>query len=200
MKPLLLILAFLPICATAAETVSIDKVVLNTEKEGLVLLDQGYIGSITYAEGSYLVDERDKKKFEFTHACLNDRGIGNHSPKAQTIVVGTESGDKRVSFRSPAIHVQKIPTLKELMAFKAIASFEKVFGSFRGFTDGSRSGEVMHSSVGWSGFTPMKDGSIRIVSVFLWTVNRGKGWEIEHKRIGEGIFTPTGRSSRLESQ
>ncbi len=200
MKTLLLILVSFPIFVTAAETVALDKVVTNTQREGLVLLEQGYMGSFTFAEGSFLVDERDKKKFEFTHACMNDRGIGGRSPKAQTIVVGIDSGDNQLSCRAPAIYVKKIPALKELMSFETIADFEKVFGSFCGITDGWGSEAEMHSSVGWLGFTPMEDGSIRVISVFLWTVNRGKGWEIDHRRIGEGTFKPTGKPPVLEPQ
>ena len=201
MKIIPLLILSLSIYAKAAETVTIDKVATNTQREGrLVLLDQGYIGSFTFTEGSYLVDERDKKKFEFTHANLNDRGLGNRFPKAQSIVVGIDSSDNRISYRSEATYAKKIPSLKDLMAFKTVADFEKVFGSFRGMTDCWGSLEEMHSSVGWMGFSLMDDGSIRVVDVFLWTVNRGKGWEIDHRRIGDGIFKPTGRIPRLEPQ
>lgn len=182
-------LLILSCSAPAAESLSVADVIHNVTKDGVIPLDQGYRGSFVFAEGSYLVDEQDRKSLEFTHAFLNDTGVGDKAPKAQAIAVGLKGGGTMY----PAIHLEKIPAIKDLMALGEIGDFEKIFGPFRGLATGEAGEKESYSSLDWKGFIRAEDGSLRVVSVFLWTVNRGEGWRIQYRQIGEGLFKPTGK-------
>ena len=146
-----------------------------------------------------MIPDGEPKSSEFTHARLNDQGIGTRHPKKQTIVIGYGTRKKNIPYSSPSTYIKKIPSAADLMKLKNIADFEKIFGPFRRMTDAWGSKNEMHSPQGWMGFTTSSDGSIRVVSVFLWTVNKGKGYQIEHRKISAGIFKPTGKPPKLES-
>ena len=203
MKPALLTLTLvLAQTVFAADGVAtIQELVSNTNRFGVVLLDQGYRG-----EDTKVYDEVPGWKHdgvaEFTHAWFNERGVGNRSAPTPGIAIGIsrngESGQPVRRFRAIATYRETIPSFEELKRMPAIKDFERAFGPFRGITDGWGSPGERHSSLNWLAFTPSSVGSIRVVSVFLHTVDRGNGWEIERRDISEGMFRATGHAPRME--
>jgi hypothetical protein len=191
-------------CFAVEEVATLQELVANTKRSGHVLLDQGYRGEFTKVFDEVPTPGDKDGPIEFTHAWLNHKGIGERSEAAQTIAIGMvgkqEKGREARWFRSFATYREVIPEFEDLKNMRAIKDFESVFGAFRGMTDGWGSPGEMHSSVGWMAFTLLKQGSIRVVGVFLHTVNKGSGWEIEKRDIREGVFRPTGHPPQMETR
>jgi hypothetical protein len=180
------------------DRISLSNVVTNTQKNGSFPLVQGFSGSFSFTKDSYLVNIADHEKFEFTHALLNTQGTGSNFPKAQALIVCLDNGKDDLTYIKEALYIDNIPSSKQMMGFNTILDFKKIFGDYRGYKSGWSFIDGEHTSMHWIGFTRMKDGTIRVVTVFLWIVNKGDGWEIDNRRVGEGIFKPTREIPILE--
>jgi hypothetical protein len=202
MKLALLITLLAQIGHTSDAVVTLRELITNSSRSGTYLLNQGYRGKFTKIYEEVPTPGQKNKATEFTHALFNDRGVGNRSPAAPTLAIGVSwkqaDGRPVLGSRAHATYQKTIPDFGELKTTRNIKDFQNIFGAFRGITDGWGSREEMHSSLGWLAFTIQKDGSIRVVHVFLHTVDNGNGWEIWKRDIKEGIFRPTGRPPKPE--
>lgn len=205
MKSLLLILATLFSSQSyGQDALTIRQVVANKGREGIHLLDQGYRGEFTkrFNEDGRDVGP-DSEPFEYTHASFptsKHPSISDDDLPINEIVVGLQerASTGGFAYRAPTVAVDKMPAFDELKKLRDISDYEKVFGKFRGFTDGWGMNGEWHSSQGWMGFTPLESGDIRVVSVFLHTENKGDGWKISTRRVREGLFKPTRTPPVLE--
>ena len=107
-------------------------------------------------------------------------------------------------FTSPTIFIPNLPTTDILKTYRTLDQFKNVFGEFRGLTDGWGMPAEMHSSLGWLGFEVTQTNSLRVVSVFLFTVGKRQTakqeyvWTIDGISIKEGIFKSTGHKPKME--
>lgn len=183
---------------------TLPQVVANKDLVGVHLLDQGYRGEFTKRfdeDGRELGPE--SMPFEYTHASFPTAkypGVTAGDLPINEIVVGQEepASTGGFAYRAPTVAVAEMPAFDELKKLKDISDYEEIFGKYRGFTDGWGMNGEWHSSQGWMGFTPLEDGNIRVVEVFLHTENKGDGWKISIRRIYEGVFKPTRKPPVLE--
>jgi hypothetical protein len=132
---------------------------------------------------------------EFSHVHFGDRGIGQRTSPVLSIVIGQPGLS---SYTLPAVRLRAIPSIEQLKAFQRIEDFERVFGEFRGMTDAWGGGGEIHSGLYWTGFTTQRDGSLRVVSVFLHTLISADPVRIEGAHFCEGVVTPTGKPPQPE--
>jgi hypothetical protein len=202
MKVALLITLLAQIGLAADPVVTLRELITNSTRSGTFLLNQGYRGKYTKIYEEVPTPGEKNEAIEFTHALFNDGGLGKRSVAAPTLAIGVSwkqaDGRPVQGSRAHAAYKETIPEFGELKTMRNIKDFQNVFGTFRGITDGWGSHAEMHSSLGWMAFTLRKDGSIRVVHVFLHTVDYGSGWEIWKRDIKEGIFRPTGRPPKPE--
>ncbi len=202
---LALVSIILPVAQITFATVggaTLNELLTNTNRTGTTLLDQGYRGEFTQVYEEVPSPGEEHRPMEFTHAWFNESGIGKRAPAAPAIAIGIpgRGGNEGAAkfLRSLTSYREAIPAFGDLKTMGRVKDFEKVFGPSRGITDRwGRPGE-MQSSLSWMLFSLRKDGSIRVVDVFLHTVDKGNGWEIWKRDIKEGVFRPTGRAPKLE--
>ena len=200
----LVLVGFLSSQSFAQDVLTLTQVLANKDREGVHPLNQGYRGEFTKR---FNEDNRelgpDSKPFEYTHVLFptsEHRDTSDDDLPATELVVGQKElgSNGGFAFRAPTVFVAKMPSFDELKRLQDISDYEAVFGKFRGFTDDWGSDGEWHSSLGWMGFTPLKNGDIRVISVFLHTENKGDGWKISIRRIREGLFKSTKKPPVLE--
>ena len=173
-------------------------------------------GSSARDDGKYLLPHRFEGKFsrqfsdlaevrlpfadaeyEFTHVEFLTRFDDDGNARQRVWVSGQRMGagiTPQSSSASLGCFRQSIPEFEELKSLKSIQDFELKLGQLGDAIGAWGSDHVLHSSKHWRGYMVDDDGNLRGVQVFLHTVNYGKGWEIEHRHVHEGIFRPETKS------
>jgi len=185
------------------EAVTLQQVVTQPDLTGYHVLDQGYRGKFTQVfDDRVPVLVRRQDEMEFTHVRCESPKPGEDRPVVRELAIGLQPPGKKIteSYMAPALLVKALPTFEELKGLKTIEEFERLFGKSTAPTDSWGDSQQLHSSLCWLAFVPDETGAIRVVDVAFFTVDNGKGWEIESRLIKEGQFLPTGKPPQPVAQ
>jgi hypothetical protein len=200
MKILLATLCYGLLLGSLKGNIAIDEVINNKNRNGQILLKQGYKGQLKVKVGEELVQHDFKKVFEFTHAILNDRGDLLEAPRAQGICVGIDVGPNKSSYRFTTIYADSLPDIDLVTSAGTMADLIKLLGTPRSTIPGdAKEGERIASSE-WNLFTLNGDGSIDVISVFVISRMQKEQWIITDKRVAQGVFRPTAVKPILEKE
>jgi len=201
MKSLLAILFSIIALTSAKGQMSIEDVINNKDKNGEILLNQGYRGRLKLLVGKNMADDSIGTDFEFTHASLNDKGTFLEAPMAQAICVGIDVGPNKSSFWSPAaVYSKDLPKIELIASSKTMNSLIKLLGKPRSTGPGLAEGDVKIISVSWHLFTLLEGGSVQVLKVFVISKHEDDQWIITDMMIAQGVFKPTGKRPRLEKE
>jgi len=176
--------------------VALKEALKAKDRTGYVPLAETYRGELREVARTGSAKELETGKpevAEFTYLDYQNKGIGNRWKPVLTIMVGNPLG-----YSFPVTYAQDLPETAAIKKLKTVADFEKVFGDFRGWTDAWGGTNEWHSSLNWSAFTMQPDGSLRVVSAFIFTVIQGKVTSIDGVILSEGVFKPTGKAPHFD--
>ena len=187
---LLLFAILLPQIATAQSTIALQDVLTKRHDDGKFPMTQRYCGKFTQQ-----YDEDVSIRLPFADANYEIKHVNYRTTEAkerkQLVYVSGERTDKTKGTISASFIVRRsIPDFETLKSIKTIKEFENELGSMGDAIGAWGVNDVLHSSKHWSGCTLDSSGNLRCVDVFLHTVNRGSGWEIDIRHIYEGAFSP----------
>ena len=186
----------------AQDTVSLREVVTNTEKEGTVLLNQGYRGRFTKILGDPDKPLEPSVDFEFTHAWLDRGGAAEVAQRPQKIVVGIvgPADSDSQAFRAVSSYCRSIPDFQRLSELDKIEEFVKIFGEPKGSNlPWKFDGDIASSTRSWMAFTTQADKALRVVKLTLTVEKSSVGSKIVKRFIQEGFFHATGKPAVLEA-
>ena len=94
------------------------------------------------------------------------------------------------SITRTAVYRSELPSAEDLKDQGKLLEIMKSFGAQHGWTDGWGSTQEMHTTEGWTWFTPVKGGKIRLLDVFVHVLQKtGRPKQVEEWLIKEGIFS-----------
>lgn len=177
--------------ATLAQEITLAGLQTRLLRDGLRPLDQGYRGKFS-TQGEW-----GNEPVEFTHASLEQKLTLEIVPKLLICSVDLfqrEPGaPPEFSYARPALYLKTIPQASELEAYATLQQFEKVFGTDPYRREPADAPAAAAISRTWLAFSPLDDGTIRVVEVTLTGEQHGLVWKISNRSIREGIFAPTGK-------
>ena len=188
---LLLFAILLPQIASTRDAIALRDLLTKSHENGTYSLTQSYNGKFTrqYDEDSDIRMPFADAGHKITHVTYRATTEGEKG--TQRIYVHGKLTDKTGKVLSTSFTVRKsIPDFATLKSMETINEFETELGSMGDAIGAWIENDVIHSSKNWSGCTVDSTGNLRCIDVFLHTVNRGDGWEIELKHIYEGAFPP----------
>jgi len=149
----------------ASEVATLQELLNDTNRSGVVPLDHGYRGEFTEVYDE--VPSGMQGVAEFTHAWFNHRGVGNRSGAAPTIAIGIS---------------RKEENGQPVRAFRALATYKKTIPDFEALKKMPRS-KISNRCSGPSGWTPTV-GDSRERSIPGWV-----GWRLLfHQEAPSGSF------------
>lgn len=175
-----------------------DVLKIESRETEYVKLSERYSGDLTLVfDSSKLKTDSLDNKFVYTHACLNDRGMGGeHEPRftlgAKHIDPDTGSiVDENDDSHSTAYTtlIETLPSVESVSKYTTVQEFHDSFGRDRGWISGWGSDDIKHWSNSWLVFSPQSNGELAVMSVFAgFSISQGKT-TVEYIRIKSGTFT-----------